>query len=212
MRPSILFPLFAAVTTLPGVGPRLGKLFERLAGAHVVDLCWHLPVGLIDRRFTPKVADAPDGGIATLTLRVDEHIAPRNRRLPYRVVCSDETSSITLVFFHAKGDYLERQFPVGSVRVVSGKVERYRGEPQITHPDHVVPFEDRDKLVSVGWLTTNCSPISSASPWFVPICGSNPGARLPRARTAGCAARCSPPCPSSSPARRSRQSRSFSPT
>ncbi len=149
MRPSILFPLFAAVTTLPGVGPRLGKLFERLAGPHVVDLCWHLPTGLIDRRFAPKVADAPDGGIATLTLRVDQHIAPRNRRLPYRVVCSDETSSITLVFFHAKGDYLERQFPVGSVRVVSGKVERYRGEPQITHPDHVATLEDRDKLASV---------------------------------------------------------------
>ncbi len=149
MRPSILFPLFAAVTTLPGVGPRLGKLFERLAGPHVVDLCWHLPTGLIDRRFAPKVADAPDGGIATLTLRVDRHIPPRNRRLPYRVVCSDETSSITLVFFHAKGDYLERQFPVGSVRVVSGKVERYRGEPQITHPDHVATLEDRDKLASV---------------------------------------------------------------
>src|SRR3546814_186851 len=61
MRPSILFPRFAAVTTLPGVGPRLGKLFERLAGPHVVDLCWHLPTGLIDRRFAPKVADAPDG-------------------------------------------------------------------------------------------------------------------------------------------------------
>jgi ATP-dependent DNA helicase RecG len=65
------------------------------------------------------------------------------------VVCSDETSSITLVFFHAKGDYLERQFPVGAVRVVSGKVERYRGEPQITHPDHVATLEDRDKLASV---------------------------------------------------------------
>jgi ATP-dependent DNA helicase RecG len=149
MRPSILFPLFAPVTTLPGVGPRLAKLFERLAGPHVVDLCWHLPTGLIDRRFAPKVADAPDGGIATLTLHVDEHVPPRNRRMPYRVICSDETSSLTLVFFHVKGDYLTKQFPVGSVRVVSGKVERYRGEPQITHPDYVAPLEERGKLASI---------------------------------------------------------------
>ena len=149
MRPSILFPLFAAVTTLQGVGPRLAKLFERLAGPHVVDLCWHLPSGLIDRRFAPKVADAPEGGIATLTLRIDKHVPPRNRRLPYRIVCSDETSPITLVFFHVKGDYLERQFPVGAVRVVSGRVERFRGEPQITHPDHVATLEERDTLASV---------------------------------------------------------------
>src|SRR5690349_8835679 len=149
MRPSVLNPLFAPVTALPGVGPRLGKLFEHLAGSHVVDLCWHLPTGLIDRRFAPKVADAPDGGIATLTLRVDQHIPSRNRRMPYRIVCSDETSSITLVYFHARGDYLEKTFPVGAVRVVSGKVERYRGEPQITHPDHVATLEDKDKLASI---------------------------------------------------------------
>ena len=31
MRPEILFPLFAPVTALSGVGPRFAKLFERLA-------------------------------------------------------------------------------------------------------------------------------------------------------------------------------------
>lgn len=161
MRPSILNPLFAAVTTLPGIGPRLGKLFESLAGPHVVDLCWHLPNGLIDRRFAPKVADAPDGGIATLTVRVDEHFPSRNPRMPYRVRCSDETSSLTLVFFHAKGDYLEQQFPVGAVRVVSGTVERYRGEPQMTHPDHVATLEDHGKLAviePVYGLTAGLTP------------------------------------------------------
>ena len=32
MRPAILDPLFAPVTTLSGIGPQLAKLFERLAG------------------------------------------------------------------------------------------------------------------------------------------------------------------------------------
>ena len=91
MRPDVLNPLFAEVTALPGLGPRLGKLVEKLAGPHVVDLCWHLPSGLIDRRFAPKVAEAPEGGIATLTVRVDKHVPSPNRRLPYRVHCSDET-------------------------------------------------------------------------------------------------------------------------
>lgn len=52
MRPEILFPLFAEIDSLPGIGPRLKPLLARLIGGeHVVDLLWHLPSGLIDRRF-----------------------------------------------------------------------------------------------------------------------------------------------------------------
>ena len=57
MRPKELYGLFSPVTTLAGVGPRIAKLIERAAGPHVVDLLWQLPIGLIDRRFAPKVAD-----------------------------------------------------------------------------------------------------------------------------------------------------------
>jgi ATP-dependent DNA helicase RecG len=149
MRPDVLNPLFAEVTALPGLGPRLGKLVEKLAGPHVVDLCWHLPSGLIDRRFAPKVAEAPEGGIATLTVRVDKHVPSPNRRLPYRVHCSDETGAITLVFFHARPDYLEKLLPVGAVRIISGKVERFRGEAQMSHPDHVATMENKDSLAAV---------------------------------------------------------------
>ena len=149
MRPDVLNPLFAEVTALPGLGPRLGKLVEKLAGPHVVDLCWHLPSGLIDRRFAPKVAEAPEGGIATLTVRVDKHFPSPNRRLPYRVLCSDETGAITLVFFHARPDYLEKLLPVGAVRIISGKVERFRGEAQMSHPDHVATMENKDSLAAV---------------------------------------------------------------
>ncbi len=146
MRPEILFPLFAPVTSLPGVGPRFGKLFERLAGPHVVDLLWHLPSDIIDRRFTPKVADAPAGVIATLTVTVDAHEPPRSPRQPYRVRCRDETGFLHLVFFHAKGDYLARLLPVGAERVVSGKVEYFNNQVQITHPDHIAAPEDAAKL------------------------------------------------------------------
>ena len=149
MRPEALFPLFAPVTALSGVGPRIGALIARVAGGHVVDLCWHLPIGLIDRRFAPKVADAPAGQIATLTVRVEGHLTPRNPRLPYKVRCSDETGTLDLVFFHAQTDYLQRVLPVGEVRVVSGKVEHFRNEVQITHPDHIASLEEVDRLKAV---------------------------------------------------------------
>ncbi|HEX6980179.1 MAG TPA: ATP-dependent DNA helicase RecG [Alphaproteobacteria bacterium] len=150
MRPEILFPLFAPLTSLPGVGPRLAPLLARASGGEkVLDLVWHLPTGLVDRRFTPKVAEAPPDRIATLTVKIDAHVPPRLPRLPYKVICHDETGILHLVFFHVKGDWLGRVLPIGATRVVSGRVERFRDEVQITHPDHIVPPEELASLATV---------------------------------------------------------------
>ena len=149
MRPEILFPLFKPATSLKGVGPRIAKLIEKVAGANVVDLIWHLPSGIIDRRYAPKVADARPGVIATMTLRVDTHKKPPNKRLPYKVYCSDETGKIALVFFHAHADYLAKALPEGETRVVSGKVESFGKELQITHPDHIGTVDELDRLQAV---------------------------------------------------------------
>ena len=113
MRPEILNKLFAESTTLPGIGERLGKLVTKLAGPHVVDLLWHLPYGVIDRRYTPAIAEARPGSVATLTVTVREHEAPRTPRRPYRVWCDDETGTISLVFFHAHVQWLQGLLPIG---------------------------------------------------------------------------------------------------
>jgi ATP-dependent DNA helicase RecG len=149
VRPEILFPLFAPVTALSGVGPRFAKLFERLAGLHVVSLLWHLPSGIVDRRFAPKIADAPAGVVATLTVTVDAHLPPPNPRQPYKVRCRDETGFLHLVFFHARPDYLQKMLPQGQVRVVSGQVDHFGAELQMTHPDHIGRPEELDRLKTV---------------------------------------------------------------
>ncbi len=149
MRPEILFPLFAPVSSLPGVGPRSAKRIEALAGPQVVDLCWHLPSGVIDRRYAPKIAEAEPDRVATLTLRVGQHLAPHSPRQPYRVACFDDTGEISLVFFHAHADYLTKVLPEGEVRVVSGKLERFGGRLQMTHPDHIGPLEELARMKRV---------------------------------------------------------------
>ena len=149
MRPAILNPLFAPATVLPGVGARTAAAYERLAGPLVVHLLWHLPSGLIDRRHAPKVAEAEAGATATLTVRVDRHQPSPDRRRPTKVYCSDETGTLTLVFFHAKGDWLRQRLPEGSVRVVSGRVEHYGSEIQMAHPDHIAPLDQRESVQTV---------------------------------------------------------------
>ncbi len=165
MRPEVLYPLFAPVTALPGVGPRIAAVIERLAGSHVVDLLWHLPSGLIDRRYAPKVAEARPGAIATLTVHVERHDPAAGSRRPYRVRCSDETGRIILVFFHARADYLQQVLPEGEVRVVSGKVEHFSNQIQMVHPDHIAPPGELAKLKAVEPvypLTAGLAPKSLA--------------------------------------------------
>ncbi|PPR24199.1 MAG: ATP-dependent DNA helicase RecG [Alphaproteobacteria bacterium MarineAlpha10_Bin2] len=149
MRPDILNPLFAPVNTLPGVGPRIAKAIEHCAGPLVVDLLWHLPSGLIDRRFSPTIAAAPAGVIVTLKVRVESHHKPAVRRLPYKVRCSDESGELTLVFFHAREKYLLENLPVGEIRVISGRTERYGDEIQLVHPDHIAPEDEIENILSV---------------------------------------------------------------
>ncbi len=149
MRPQILFPLFAPVTALPGVGPRIARLVDTAAGPQVVDLLWHLPTALIDRRHAPKVGAAQPGEVATLTVEVDKHVPPAGRKQPYRVRCRDETGFLTLVFFHAKGEYLAKILPEGRRRVVSGTVDEFGGEKQMAHPDHIGTTEELEELMTV---------------------------------------------------------------
>ncbi len=150
-RPEILFPLFAPVTSIKGVGPRIGTLVERVAGPHIVDLLWHLPTGLLDRRYAPLLGKAEPGRIATVTIHVDAHRPPpvANRRIPYKIQCSDDTGAIELVYFHARADYLQQTLPVGEQRVISGTIELFDGVLQMTHPDIVAPVAERAQVMQV---------------------------------------------------------------
>ena len=145
MRPAILDPLFAPLTALSGIGAQLAKLFERLAGPLVVDLLWHLPSGIVDRRASPPINELQPDQIVTIAVRVEAHQPGRGPR-PYRVICADTTGRLTLTYFNVKGDYLARLLPVGAERVVSGRVEFYNRAPQIAHPDLVLRPDELDRL------------------------------------------------------------------
>jgi ATP-dependent DNA helicase RecG len=149
MRPETLFPLFAPVTSLKGVGPRISEMIEDLAGPHVADLLWHLPSSIIDRSFAPQLSEVPDGALVTVTVVVGEHLKPRNRRQPYKVRCFDDTGSIQLVFFRAHGDYLIKTLPEGETRVISGRAQVFGKELQITHPDYIGTLDELDRLQAV---------------------------------------------------------------
>ena len=145
LRPSLLDPLFAPAAALPGVGPKIAPLLDRLLGepgrpARVVDLLFHLPHGGVVRQLKGSIAEAPIGEPVTLGVTVAAHRPPPlgKARAPYRVLVEDETGDITLVFFQTPRARIERMLPVGARRYVSGKIELWDGYRQMVHPARVV--------------------------------------------------------------------------
>ncbi|WP_170760576.1 ATP-dependent DNA helicase RecG [Ruegeria lacuscaerulensis] len=145
-RPEVLFPLFAGLETLEGVGPKTAQVLTQSGTESPRDVLFSLPYAVIDRRRrdTIKGVDLP----ATLTVEVTvgAHRPPRNKGGAYRVHVEDSQADFQLVFFHARGDYLKRILPEGSRRVISGKLELFDGMAQMVHPDHMLPPEDAKEI------------------------------------------------------------------
>jgi ATP-dependent DNA helicase RecG len=114
------------------------------------DLLFHLPVGLVDRRFTCPLRAAPDGVIATFTVTVTAHQPPPpgryNTKKPYKVMCENDTGDITLVFFNMQTDYIKRALPEGKIRLISGRVEHFDHHLQMPHPDIITTPDKREEI------------------------------------------------------------------
>jgi ATP-dependent DNA helicase RecG len=155
MRPALLNPLFAPVTSLSGVGPKQDKLFRYLLGRddtpRLVDLLLHLPASVIDRRARPKIREAVPGTVVTLEVTVDRHrpTPGRNPHAPHLVYASDDSGDVVLTYFRSAPGYVEKLLPVGAKRFVSGTLQMFDGVPQIVHPDRVVDEEGFAKLSGI---------------------------------------------------------------
>lgn len=147
MRPPILFPLFAEVSTLKGVGPRVLPLVQKVAGPLVRDLIFLAPAGLIVRR-PMQAATATEGEVGVFQVVIDRLFAPGRPGAPLKVRASDETGFVHLVWFGGSPQHIDRLLPRGETRLVSGKVERFSGEVQIVHPDIVAVDKAEDLAMS----------------------------------------------------------------
>ncbi|TYB81582.1 ATP-dependent DNA helicase RecG [Maritimibacter fusiformis] len=145
-RPEILFPLFAGLETLGGVGEKTAKAFAALDIATPRDLLFSLPYSGIDRRFRASVQEVVPPATVTVEVEVGRHMAPRTKSAPYRVEVRDALTTFQLVFFHANGPWLDKQLPTGQRRVVSGRVELFDGIAQMVHPDYILRPGQADQI------------------------------------------------------------------
>ncbi len=150
MRPDYLTPLFRSVRSFKGVGAQIEALLKKFFALNeeeeliALDLLMHMPSQIIDRRRQVSVLEAQIGEIVTLKLHIDEHIEPigKDSKTPYKILAHDNSSPISLVFFHYPKNWLKRSLPIGQIRYVSGRIGYFNNEKQITHPDYIVAERD----------------------------------------------------------------------
>ncbi len=147
MRPEILYPLFGDISSLKGIGAKTVKLMQNLlGGTKLADMIFHLPSNMVDRSYRPKLRDAITGRICTVKVKVVEHIAPKAKHRPYRVVVEDETEQMTLIFFKIYADSIAKNLPIGATKIISGKLESFNGALQMPHPDYIIDEREADKM------------------------------------------------------------------
>jgi ATP-dependent DNA helicase RecG len=140
-RPELLFPLFARLETLDGVGPKIAQNLTQSGVETPRDVLFGLPYAVIDRRRRNTIQGVDLPTTLTVEVTVGVHRPSRNKGGAYRIHVEDTQTEFQLVFFHARGDYLKKVLPEGARRIISGKLELFDGMAQMVHPDHILPIE-----------------------------------------------------------------------
>jgi len=148
-RPEILFPLFADLKGLDGVGPRTAEHFAKMDVEKPRDLLFTLPHNLVDRKIISSINQAELPSVVTVEVEVGLHQPNAVKGKPYRVMVQDAETSFQLVFFHAHADWLRKQLPAGQRRVISGKLEIFDGLAQMVHPDYILRAGEIEQIPQI---------------------------------------------------------------
>ncbi|MBY0568182.1 MAG: ATP-dependent DNA helicase RecG [Hyphomonadaceae bacterium] len=143
--PDVETALLAPARAPKGARKDTMDLIAKVAGGRLVrDLVFLPPNSAIDRRLRVPIGETSDGDIATIEAEVDGHMPSRrigSKVLPHKVRLRDETGFLTITYFRGHEDMLNRMWPVGQTRLISGKITIYEGMRQMLHPDYVVDPE-----------------------------------------------------------------------
>ena len=136
-----------------GVGPVLASKFnDVLGGRRVLDFLLHIPSYVRPREILDSVMEAKSGDTVTVSVMVKSHKRGgvfKGRRHPSQIVCADKLSApLTIQFFNVKFlDYWMEKLPIGSWRIVSGKLDfSNRDGAIINHPEFIETPENAAKI------------------------------------------------------------------
>ncbi len=149
MRSNKINPLFASISTLPGIGIKLEALFNKLIGSKLINLLWHLPYNVIKRNMHDNIHDAQINSLVTIKIKVIKHLPSRFKKQPYKVCCMCNDTPIDIIFFNARHPVIKSILPIEKEKFISGKLDYFRNNFQITHPSHIIDIDKINELKEI---------------------------------------------------------------
>ncbi len=129
----------------------------------MLDLLFHLPDRLIDRRLRPPIAACAPGQVATLEVTVARRRQPRSAAAPWVITVSDGTGELDVLLF-GKGAARAGLLPLGAPRLISGEVRLDRGRLVMPHPDFILP---PDRVAELPEVEPLYRLTAGLAPWEV---------------------------------------------
>ena len=126
------------VTHLSGVGPVISERFEFKNIQTIRDLVMNPPRDYEDRRKITPIKDLKENDEITCVAKVENVFTKslKGRRVITTVLVADDTGKLAMKFFGVKPVIIRNSLPVGESFVFSGKVEMFKGKPELHHPDY----------------------------------------------------------------------------
>ena len=141
--------LFNEISSLKGVGIKTKKYLEKKKIEKIKDLLWDLPYSIIDRSKLTDLNKLEIGKITTIKVNVIKYNFPRLRNLPSKVICGKKDKKINIIFFNSYEGYIRKILPIGKEVVISGKINYYKKQYQITNPTYVKLSSQKDEIAKI---------------------------------------------------------------
>ncbi len=146
--------LLSDISTIKGIGTKIGKLFRKKNINTIFDLLWNLPRDFVDRSNVYPINELQVGKIQTVTVVVKKYNFPRIRNLPNKVICEDETGKLDCIFFNSYEGYIRKILPLNAKVTISGKIGYYNKKYQITNPTHLSEDPNSVKKIDKSYSLT----------------------------------------------------------
>lgn len=145
-------PLNTPVQYLKGIGPVRAKSFAACGVNVIEDLLYYFPRRYEDRSNFTGIAELKVGQVYTIKAQVLAG-GQRNswRRRAFSITeatLADSTGKISCVWFNQP--YLKEYLKTGASLILYGKVEAYKGRPQMNNPEFEFVGADDDNSLNIG--------------------------------------------------------------
>ena len=145
IRPQFLFPLFGSLENLKGIGSKTILNLKKIGIYKPLDFLYSFPTNLKTRVFANTVSDLNVNKVVIIKIKIIKHNF-KYFKGPLNIEVTDGLKKINLIFFNAKNDWIKKNFPIEQERIISGKLEKYKNQFQIIHPDYIEKIFDIDKI------------------------------------------------------------------